>query len=88
MPTGVAAGARESRREASISDALDADKTSVFTSAVANLNCWAVDRPDIKDAVRMCSKSLSGPGVNDWHRAQVKGCPASSTRPTHCAKRQ
>ena len=59
--------------EASMHDVLDADKTSLYRSAVARLNCWAVDRPD-------CSKSMSRRRVNDWQRLKrlaryVKGCP-------------
>ena len=59
---------------------LKADKTSLYRSAVARLNCWAVDRPDMQHAVRICSKSMSSPRVNDWQRPKrvaryVKGCP-------------
>ena len=46
---------------ASIRDTLDADKTSLYRSAVARLNYWAVDRPDVPYAVRVCSKSMSSP---------------------------
>ena len=66
--------------EASTHDALDADKTSLNRSAVARLTYWAVDRPDIQNAVRVCSKSMSSPRVRDWQRLKgvaryAKGCP-------------
>ena len=44
--------------EASTYDVLGADKTSLYRSAVARLNYWAVDRLDMQYAVRMCSKSM------------------------------
>ena len=48
--------ALESQGErASMSGELHADKTSLYGSAVASVNCWAVDRPDIQYAVRACS---------------------------------
>ena len=66
--------------ETSAHDVLDADKTSLYRRAVARLNCWAVDKLDIQYAVRVCSKSLSSPRVNDWQRLKlvaryVKECP-------------
>ena len=44
------------------------------------LNCWAVDRPDMQYAVRVCSKSMLSQRVNDWQRLErvaryVNGCP-------------
>ena len=54
--------------KASTHDVLHADKTSLYRSAVARLNYWSVDRPDIQYAVRVCSKSMSNPRVNDWQR--------------------
>ena len=38
--------------------AADADNTSLHRSAVARLNFWAVDRPDILYVVRLCYKSM------------------------------
>ena len=66
--------------KASVHGVLDADKTSLDRSAVARLHHWAVDRPDIEYAVRVCSKSTSSPRVNNWQRRKrvarcVKGCP-------------
>ena len=49
-------------------DALDADKTSLHRCAVARLNYWEVDRPGMQYAVRVCSRSMSSPRVNDWHK--------------------
>ena len=43
--------------KALVRDVLNADKTSLYRSAVARLSCWAVDRPDMQHAVRICSKS-------------------------------
>ena len=65
---------------ASLHDELDADTASLCRSAQARLRYSAVDRPDIQHAVRVHSKSLTGPGVNDWHTLQrvaryVKRCP-------------
>ena len=82
--------------EASTHDALDADKTCLYRSAVARLNYWAVVRLDIQYAVRVCSKSMSSPRVSDWQRLKrvaryVKRCPdteINSTDKTRCAKRQ
>ena len=57
-------------------DELDAD--GLQRSAVARLN----DRPDTQQLVRVCSKSMSSPRVNDWQRLKrvavcVKGCPGT-----------
>ena len=47
-------------------DVLDAEKTSLYTSGVAKLNCWeVVDKPDIQHAVSVRSKSTSSLRVND-----------------------
>ena len=67
-------------KTASMHDVLDADKISLYRSTVARLNYWSVDRPDKQCAVRVCSKSMSSPRVNDWQRLKrvaryVKGCP-------------
>ena len=66
--------------EVSTHDVMDADKTSLYRSAVARLNHWAVDRPDMQCAVGVCSKYMSSTSVNDWQRPNrvaryVKGCP-------------
>ena len=66
--------------KASMHDVLGADTTSLHRSAVARLNYWAVDRLDMQYLVRVCSKSMSNPRVNDWRRLKrvasyVKGCP-------------
>ena len=59
--------------EASTHDALDADKTSLYRSAVAGLNCWAVDRSDTQCAVSVCApspcraqESMTGRDSNEW----------------------
>ena len=54
--------------EASTHGVLDADKSSLYRSAVPRMNYWAVDRPDRQFAVRVCPKSMSSPRVNDWRR--------------------
>ena len=61
-------------------DVLDADRTSLYRSAVVRLNYWAVERPDIQCAMRVCAKSMPSPRINDWQRLKrvaryVKGCP-------------
>ena len=87
------------REKASMHDVLDADKTSLYRSEAARLNDWAVDRPDIQYAVRVCSKYMSSPGVNDRQRLKCKKREgmsrhgdhdrvADTTKQTHCAKRQ
>ena len=43
--------------KALVRDVLNADKASLHRSAVGRLSCWAVDRPDMQHAVRICSKS-------------------------------
>ena len=48
MIVGVDAGQSAT---ATTHDVPDADKTSLYRSAVARLNYWAVDKPDIHDAV-------------------------------------
>ena len=61
--------ALESQSEkASMPEAFFADKTSLYRSAVARLNFWAVDRPDVQHAVRLCSKCMSSPGVSEWQK--------------------
>ena len=54
-----------SQSEEAATHELDADETSLYRSAVARLNLWPVYRPDIQYAVRVCSKSMSSPRVND-----------------------
>ena len=69
---------------------LDADR-----GAVASLRYWAVNKVDMQYAVRVCSKSMPGPGVNDSQRLKrvaryVTGCPDTGSMfawPTHRAKR-
>ena len=44
------------------------------------LNFWVVGQASLLFTVRVCSKSTSSPGVNDWRRLRrvarfVKGCP-------------
>ena len=47
---------------------------------MARLNYSAVDRPDLQYSVRVCSKSMPSPRVNDWQKLKrvaryVKECP-------------
>ena len=59
-------------KKASMHDVLDADKTSLYRSTVARLNYWAVDRPDIQYAVRVCpsprraQESMAGRDPSVW----------------------
>ena len=46
--------------EAPTHDVMDAEKTSLCRSAVARLNNWAVDRPDIQYAVRVAETQTCG----------------------------
>ena len=59
--------------KASMHHVLGADKTSLYRSAVPRLKDWAVDRPDMQYAVRVCSKSMSSPRVTDWQRLKTCG---------------
>ena len=48
---------------------LDADKTSLYRSAVAQLNYWAADRPDVREcAPSSCraQESMTGIDSNVW----------------------
>ena len=56
------------------------EKSRWYRSTVARLNCWAVDRPDLQHAVRVCSKSAAKPTTDDWLELSrigryVKGSP-------------
>ena len=54
------------------------EKARVYRSTVARLNYWAVDRPDIQHAVRVCSKAAAKPTADDfaevfaWQKAPMK----------------
>ena len=54
--------------KASLHDEVVTDKTGLCRSTVARLNCWALDRPDMLYAVRVCSKSMASPGANSKQR--------------------
>ena len=60
-------------------EALDVDKTSFYRCTVVRLKYCAVDRTNMQYAVRVCSRSMSRPRVNDWQKRKrvaryVKGC--------------
>ena len=51
----------------------------MYSSPVARLNCWAVDKPDLQHAVRG-SKAAAKPTADDWLKLKrvgrnVKGAP-------------
>ena len=61
-------------------DEMSEEEAWVYRSTVARLNNWAVDRPDMQHAVRVCSKSAANPTTHDWLKLKpigrnVTGCP-------------
>ena len=59
---------------------LGEEKARVYRSTVARLNHWAVDRPDLQHAVRVCSKAAAKPTADDRLKLKligryVKGSP-------------
>ena len=49
-----------------IDEHLGEEKARVYRRTVARLNNWAVDRPDLQHAVRVCSKAAAKPTADDW----------------------
>ena len=45
-------------------------RMSLYRGAADRLNYWTADRPDTRYSVRVCSKSVSGPRVNNWQRLE------------------
>ena len=59
---------------------VDEERTRLYRSIVARLIYWAVGRPDLQHAVRVCSKSAAKPTRDDWLKRKrtgryVKGPP-------------
>ena len=54
----------QTQRE-STDEHLSEEKARLCRSTVARLNCWAVDRPDLQHAVRVCSKAAAKPTADD-----------------------
>ena len=48
-------------------------KARVYRSTVTRLNHWAVDRPDLQHAVRVCSKAAAKPNADDWLKLKLVG---------------
>ena len=52
----------------------------MYRSTVARLNYWAVDRPDLQHAARVCSKAAANQTADDWLKLKrvgryMKGSP-------------
>ena len=59
---------------------LNEEKARLYRSTVARQNQWAVDKPDLQHAVRVCSKAAAKPSADDWVKLRrigryVKGSP-------------
>ena len=54
----------QTQRE-STDEHLSEEKARLYRSTVARLNYWAVDRPDLQHAVRVCSKAAAKPTADD-----------------------
>ena len=64
---------KDQTRWESTDEHLGEEKARVYRSTVARLNYWAVDRPDLQHAVRVCSKAAAKPTADDWLKLKRVG---------------